>query len=214
MILTNHKKLVVSGCSFTKGYGLADPENSSWPRVLANYFNLNCVNLAQEGAGNDYISNVAVEYAITHDPQECFFILAYSDFLRLDFCNLNDEMVHVTPSSRKWPSIRDVIYPTLANNNYLFKKFLLQVIKTQAWFEQNNISYMMVSGITTVNRRVILESDTESICNKISHNYKNFENINFNVIIREDGKLPDGHPNELGHQLIANTLKDWIKESN
>lgn len=217
MPLLRHKKLVTAGCSFTVGQGLADPPAQSWPTLLADKLNLECVNLAEKGAGNEYISNSVLEYSLNHSTRDCFFILAYSEYVRIDFCKRSDKntRIHLTPHSTRWPNIRDAIYPEFVNDEYFFKKFLLNIIKMQSYFKLNNIDYMMVSAITEVDPKFYQQSDIRNLINCIDINkYKNFDEINFNAIIFPDGMQPDGHPNEIGHQKIADTLKDWILESN
>jgi lysophospholipase L1-like esterase len=211
MILSKHKKIITTGCSFTKGYGLLNCLTDSWPSLLAKKFNLECINLAEPGAGNEYISNIALEYALLNDCSDCFFIIAYSDFIRLDFVYNENEVVHLVPNGRKHIKLRDCIYPYYANQKYLFKKFLFQVLKTQTWLESNNISYIMVNSIIEINPLILEKLDPQNIHKKINFDqYINFDSCNFNSIIHPDGKLLDGHPNELGHQRIADTIYNWI----
>jgi lysophospholipase L1-like esterase len=221
MILPNHKKLVVAGCSFTEGYGLSNPLTHSWPVLLANKLGLECVNLGFRGAGNEYISNKIIEYTISDDFQinptelkNCFFIIAFTEYSRMDFgyhANKNVS-VHLTPNSRVWPELCKTIYPQFYNDRYYFKKFLLQVLKAQSYFQINRLNYMMVNSIIPLSLINTRTKNIENIYQKINkRQFKNFDKINFNVII-QDGKFEDGHPNEIGHQRIADTLYKWLKE--
>ena len=211
MIRTNHKKLVAAGCSFTEGEGLSDPDTQSWPALVAKKLNLDCVNLGQRGASNDYITNSIMEYALQNDTYDCFFIIAYSDYLRVDFCNsINKTVVHLTPTSRKYPKLRDMFYSEFAEKNYFFKKFALNVIKTQAWFETKNINYMMLNGLTNLDADLYYE-ENKFLFENINHKkYKNFNNYNFMRIINTDGRQSDGHPNEVGHERIADQIYKWL----
>lgn len=221
MILPHHKRLVVAGCSFTEGFGLSNPLKQSWPVLLANELGLECVNLGQKGAGNEYIINTMIEYTLTDDfqinPDElknCFFIIAFTEYSRMDFAYSNNKniTVHLTPNSRIWPELCNTIYSQFYNDRYYFKKFLLQVLKIQSYFQLNRLQYMMVNSIIDTELVKIRNKTAENIYQKIDKNkFKNFEKINFPAIIK-DGKFADGHPNEIGHQRIADTLYEWLKE--
>lgn len=221
MILPRHKKLVTAGCSFTEGYGLPNPKEQSWPELLAKKLNLECINLGVRGAGNEYISNTVVEYTLSEEytvtPENlksCFFILAFTDYARLDFgFHTNKNLsVHLTPNSRAWPNLCNAIYPEFYNDRYYFKKFLLQVLKTQSYFALNRVDYMMVNSIINPDLIKIRNKNIEKIYQKINKKpFKNFETENFNAII-DNGKFSDGHPNEIGHQRIADTLYKWLNE--
>jgi hypothetical protein len=45
--------LVVNGCSWTYGTGLAHPKEQAWPALLAKQLGVPLVNLAIQGSGND-----------------------------------------------------------------------------------------------------------------------------------------------------------------
>lgn len=204
------------GCSFTQGYGLKNPQEDSWPALLANNFNLECVNLSQPGAGNEFISNTVLEYMLTNDTKDCFFIIAYSEYLRMDFCHKSDEnlFIHLTPSNMQWIELTKAVYPRYVNHHYFFKKFLLNVIKIQSYCKLHDIDYVMLNGITTVDRKLLDMPDIKNLISKIDlTKYKKFDKINLNLLLTAHGRLPDGHPNESGHIKIAETVTKWIEES-
>lgn len=213
MILPQHKKLVTAGCSFTEGFGLPNPKEQSWPALLAKKLNLECINLGVKGVSNEFITNTVIKYFLINDPSDCFLIIAYSGIERMSFgYHDNDEVsVNLTPNSRIFPKLANTIYPEFTNEVYATRKLFLDMMRTQAWLEKKEIHYAMVNSLSALSM-----NDPESKQYYKQLNQKNlidFAYINFNVIIG-DGKLSDGHPNEIGHQRIANRLFEKIMKEN
>ena len=213
MILPRHKKLVTAGCSFTFGQGLSNPKTQSWPAVLANKLGLECVNLGHCGASNEFITNTVIKHFLINDPGDCFLIIAYSGIERMSFGYHNDDeqLVHLTPNSRIFKKLSDTIYPEFTNQVYATRKLLLDMMRTQAWLEKKDISYAMVNGFATLS---IEDQETRWYYNQLNQkNLINFTTITFNVIVKDE-KLFDGHPNEIGHQRIANKLYENLQVKN
>ena len=87
------KKLIVSGCSFTSNHfrSAVHPEmDLSWPRwpeLLAKELNMECVNLAISGQGNDFILGTLQDYVLgIKDKSEIGLVIAaWSQCFRLDY---------------------------------------------------------------------------------------------------------------------------------
>lgn len=82
----------------------------------------------------------------------------------------------------------------------------------QSWFKLNDISYMMINGITKTDSIQTNERNRLLYSRIDFTTLKKFRSQNFYNMIKHDGRLPDGHPNEIGHQRIADTLYEWILE--
>ena len=212
MTLSKYKRLVTAGCSFTAGEGLSNPAVESWPASLAKQLNLECVNLGHSGASNEFIINNVIKYFLSNDPKNCLLIIAYSNLQRLTLGYYNDDnkLVHLTANSKKWPNLSKTIYPEFTNELQNLRKLFLDIMKIQSWLEKKEIDYIMVNGICLFNRNHLNDDETKYYYDIINgKNLINFENTDFTVII-QDGKLPDGHPNKIGHQRIADKLYEWI----
>ena len=67
------KILLVSGCSYTDPnfYSIMHPDMDCnwpmWPELLAEKLNMDCVNLAMSGAGNEYIYSTLLDYITQND---------------------------------------------------------------------------------------------------------------------------------------------------
>lgn len=60
------RRLVAFGCSYTLGIGL-DKKEESWPYILANNLNLECVNKGISGAGNKEILHTLLNFDFSQE---------------------------------------------------------------------------------------------------------------------------------------------------
>lgn len=72
-------KLLVSGCSFTKG--------NSWAKFLSNHLGVDLINLAVDGAGNRHIANSIILYLEQNqiDKENTVIIVMWSGITRRDW---------------------------------------------------------------------------------------------------------------------------------
>jgi hypothetical protein len=76
------KILLVSGCSYTDPnyYSIMHPDMNCnwpmWPELLAEKLNMQCVNLAMSGAGNEYIYSTLLDYITTNDTNNIGLVIA------------------------------------------------------------------------------------------------------------------------------------------
>lgn len=86
------KILLVSGCSNTERsfYSEIHPEMDcswpKWPELLAEKLNMDCVNLAKSGAGNEYIYTSILKYITENDTSNIGLVIpAWTQCQRKDF---------------------------------------------------------------------------------------------------------------------------------
>lgn len=86
------KILLVSGCSCTDAnfHSIMHPDLDTswpkWPELLAEKLNMQCVNLAKSGAGNEYIYSSLLDYIRTHNKSNIGLVIAaWSQSQRKDF---------------------------------------------------------------------------------------------------------------------------------
>ena len=72
--------LVVIGCSFSYGTGLANPKEDSWVGILSKKLNVPVVNLSSPGSGNDRIMRKLYEYHYLNSSKNNnpFYIIPFS----------------------------------------------------------------------------------------------------------------------------------------
>ena len=95
------KKLIVSGCSFTtkdyrsSAYPQRDTSYPKWPELLAEKLDMDCINLAFSGAGNEFIFQTLCE-AIIRTPRDeiGMIVAAWSQANRYDW-QLYKDMNHM-----------------------------------------------------------------------------------------------------------------------
>jgi len=88
------KILLVSGCSNTdkNWYSEIHPEMDcswpKWPELLAEKLNMDCVNLAKSGAGNEYIYSSLLDYITENNTSNIGLVIpAWTQCQRKDFSN-------------------------------------------------------------------------------------------------------------------------------
>ena len=86
------KILLVSGCSYTDPnfYSIFHPDMDCnwpmWPELLAEKLNMDCVNLAMSGAGNEYIYSTLLDYITQNDTSNIGLVIAaWTQNQRKDF---------------------------------------------------------------------------------------------------------------------------------
>jgi len=83
------KKLLAVGCSYTSAACRWRREDvylfPVWPKLLAEKFNMECINLGQCGSGNEYIYSRTLDALVT-EKNLGLVVVMWSEFQRLDFC--------------------------------------------------------------------------------------------------------------------------------
>jgi hypothetical protein len=103
--MLDKKYLITSGCSFTEGH-LIGPD-ASWAKYLANHYNMDLINLAKGGTGNEIITQNVINYS-TLNPEvakDSLFVIQLSECLRFliswddfrDDTDIHSLYWHITP---------------------------------------------------------------------------------------------------------------------
>ena len=102
--MIDKKYLITSGCSFTEGHKLGI--TASWAKYVAQNNNLELINIARGGTGNEVITQNVINYA-TLNPEiakDSLFVIQLSECLRFLICwdsfdeKNNDSLYwHLTP---------------------------------------------------------------------------------------------------------------------
>ena len=141
--------LVVLGCSFSYGQGLANPKEDSWAGLLSKKLNVPVVNLSSRGGGNDRIMRSLAEYhyldsAKNNNP---FYIIAYShssrreEYIREDNDYSVISMRYQTGLRNQQPFSEPCIFnydPFIcARKKLMTRSYILDFLKI------NNINYLV-----------------------------------------------------------------------
>lgn len=216
MSITKINKIVTSGCSFTFGEELSDPTQEAWPAVVAKNLNVPFENLGWPAAGNEHIVNKVIEYCSTHDVTGNFFVIMFSHFSRQTFCRSENHnfLRHISVS---WPAeydkdLKELLFKKYYNQEYLFKKTLIQIILLQNFFKANNYPYIMCTSMRFANPERI-HGDLQPLVDMIDKiKYKGFNESSFDSLTNPDHRAPKGHPDERAHKQMAEIITQWIKD--
>ncbi len=91
-MFSKRKKLIVSGCSWTRGHE-DDLPYPIWPEILAEKMGLELFNLGKNGAGNEYIFSTVCDSLVELDDIS-FVVVMWSEYFRLDFDMFRDTSVY------------------------------------------------------------------------------------------------------------------------
>ena len=143
-------QIVASGCSFTYGYGLSNPTEESWSGQLSKLLNLDCINLAMNGVGNDFIINSLIDYFIKNKNlrDKSLVIIGLTSYSRIEFLRKHSEEVFYTNlSSWKEKEFIKNFFEERFNERFYYLKFLRKIILLQSLLKNWNVSYIMFEAL-------------------------------------------------------------------
>lgn len=202
------------GCSFTKGAELADPKKDSWPGKLAEMSGWAIDNHAEHGGSNDMMFRKAIEMSDNYD----LVIVAWTEVHRLEVW-VNDPVVvngvtYVGPTSinslhseKIFPWSKEY-FSRHANLEYNVRRWLVQVIALQSYFNSVNKKFIFLSAFGNTER---VQRIKTSLVNKLNlSDWVDYPR----TIAQWTSRLPRGpnlHPLEQGHQLVAEKIHEHIR---
>jgi len=146
------KKLLAVGCSYT----VDTWPFPVWPQLLAEKFNMECINLGKSGSGNEYIYSRTLDTLVT-EKNLGLVVVMWSEFQRLDFCKngkwtvLHYKVGEVERNNREWANklmntltekgYDDIVHQTERSIRLFYS--LQQIIKLT---EYNNIPFCQLVG--------------------------------------------------------------------
>ena len=187
--------LIVSGDSFCSGYGL-DDTTKGWSYLLANKLGIPLVNLATEGLGNEHIINSIMD---CKQLKNSLVICGLTQYSRIEFINSKTGKKFTTiPNRRGQSEFENIFWQNYYDDEYYYNKFINQLKLFTAWLDINKFHYFLFDALP------INHYTQESFPNYLWYGEKNMCDIIY------PNQLPDGHPDETGHQLMADELHKII----
>lgn len=210
--------LYTLGDSFTYGEELPDPATQSWPALLAKKLGYDLHNRGKPGCGNNYIIKTAIKEVPVLKPD--LVIVAWTSCGRMEFADKYD-VYDIWPGSdrkheRSLPHRKELEkYITLYNNeSYQYRNWLRSVILLQDFFKLRNINYRFVN--TFDNQRLAHWQLKKSKVYADLIDTERFLGWPYTGIVEWQGNCPlgpKGHPMELGHCRIADSIYDLLPMS-
>lgn len=193
--MTLKKRLITSGCSFSSGYGLDDPQKA-WPHILGQKLDLPVTNFAREGMGNDYIFSSIMDIA----DEDSLVVLGLTAYSRVEFINaLKDKPFTTTLNYQTNKEFNKIFWKSYYDDEHYYKKFLVQLKLWDAYFKYNKIDYFLFDALPM------------NHYNKIDNPQYLWQGEKNMCDIIYPHKLDDGHPNSIAHEIIAEELYKLIK---
>jgi len=226
------KILLVSGCSFTTDdyNSLFHPEEDmswdKWPKILAKMLNMDYVNLAKSGAGNEFISNTIIDEIETMDKSKIGLVIpAWSQCHRRDY-----QMYSSRSKSTRW---RSEMYDLFGDTRYWIRKSLKTYYFFQIYCDYYNIPYKQVQMIELFKDNIEIdfneekkEMDDFTVDEMYYKKLKNFIGETSGILSLQDVltsnrkdkekikefsiSSEDSHPNKNGHRLLAEYIYENI----
>jgi hypothetical protein len=179
-------KILVNGCSFTRG----DESPVAWPQLIPN-----TINIAQSGASNDAILHSTVKY-IEENKDITHCIIAWTSPNRIEISGK-----HLTATSnRKYGKIVDEVFKDW-DILWARDRFYTTVKLMHAYLAQKNITHLFVSAFEI----------QPWVMGKAPAPWLGWPRAGLVEWMWDCPKGPEGHPLELGHQRIANKINEHIR---
>lgn len=205
------KRLVTSGCSFTYGKGLDDPSRESWPSRLAEMSTLDCVNLGENGMGNEYCLSSIINYFSLHPNHinDSVVVICFSSYSRIEFFNSQRQEVFTSrPLLNTDLDFINKFRQEYFNEEYYFERYLRTIILLQTYLKFNKIPYIMFEAFDHVDFKRLLKGNR--ICALFKQidksNWIKFGSSNFKKMTAHMEFQDDGHPAASAHNLMAEIL--------
>lgn len=209
-------KVVAGGCSFTFGEELHDPATQAWPVIVAKNLNVAVENLGWPGASNEHIASLIIDYCSKNDVSNTVFIVMWSHFSRQFFCRSENHRF-LRNISITWPAeydrdLKNLLFTKYYNEEFLFKKTLIQIIFLQNFFKANNYPYIMCTSMGHAMPDVV-HGDLKPLVDMIDKTkYKGFHTASFDSLTTPAYRQAKGHPDARAHEEMANIITKWIED--
>jgi len=214
--------LVVNGCSWTYGAGLKNPVEESWAGLIAKRLNLPLVNLALPGCGNDSIHRRTYDYIFQN---LCFknnplVIVAWSQMTRREAWfneTKSYEDIHIGPDSEIDKFNHHQLGHLLEyNTEDHCRRTLLFQSSLKATLRLFNITHLTTDYSHNEDSQWKFNETAMDIKEKNSEMFNfihdRFHLSPFSELVRTVNKLPCGHEDIEGHNIIAEFVLSKISE--
>ena len=209
----NVSHIVANGCSYTYGEELDVPSKQSWPALLAQKMNMNLVNIARPGSGNDGILRRTIEYyyynLLRYNSTPLFVIALSFHTRREEYFSYLQDYKHLI----KYENIEDMDdaerYFFLNSEDCVrHKEKLFQWLHLINFFRINDIPYIIGDYMPDIEHFdltpppiVKLLMNDERYCGLIPD------------FTRHLPKKPEFHDGEEAQEVVANLYHDYINKN-
>tara|TARA_B100000123_G_C25676664_1_gene404428 strand:- start:188 stop:844 length:657 start_codon:yes stop_codon:yes gene_type:complete len=214
-----HEKSVSLGCSFTYGDELEN-HFDAWPFLVATHFGWSHNQLARNGSGNERIMRGIIR---TIPRNYDYYLIGWTHYARVE--HADDIGVFDVWPGQYFKSIEEPHRQELCKYfsrhhdiQYLYRKYLQNILYAQALLEKNNKKYVMVDAFANHQMRIAgthmpyrdSESDLSNLIN-IQHYLGWSDSTSMVEWAYDTPQGVRGHPLEEGHRKIADKIIKHIE---
>jgi hypothetical protein len=207
-------KILAVGDSFTYGEELEN-KNLAWPQLLADRLGYELTNYARPASGNTRIVRNVTMNASYFD----LIIIAWSHFARIEFA---DEIgsydlwpgCHSSQHDQSAPwRVEAIDYITKHHSdNYLYRKYLINIVLLQTFLKANNKNYIMLDAFGNNKVRNRFTEKNQDLLNQIdTTKYLGWPNESMMEWTYSTPQGPRGHFLEQGHEIVADKIYEHIR---
>ena len=215
-------KIFSNGCSFLTKRP-KDGVDIFTTDVLANEYDLELINIAMGGRGNDRISFTTKLWFEQKGYRDTFAVIGWSSSFRNDYVT-NDgwkkgRIPDMSLTWRTWKTTENLKFVQSNSGwdieNHTYMRFLDHVLDLQNYFKLNKIPYVMFNALPQLINNDV--SDFKILFNKIDQ--KRFYKIETSHLdfIQQNNFIvspADPHPSIEGHLIWAKLIKEYIDVNN
>lgn len=212
------KNILAVGDSFTYGEELEN-RNHAYPYYLANGLKASVVNLGQPSGGNTQMINKVIDHITTGEPVD-LVIIGWTSPGRMEFADANG-VFDVWPgyggalfraSGQDWRlELLDYINK-YHSPDYLYHKFLRDIILMQSFLKERGIKYVMLSAVANEYYHKTYYNDDSVLPKQIDKaNYVGWPNEGMAEWTAGCKRGPNGHFLEEGHRKVTAKLYEHIR---
>ena len=210
------KRLITHGCSFAYGEELGSPSSSSWPALVAEHLKVDLLNLAKPAYSNDSIVSDLIATDLNREHYDDLVIVGWTSYLRLEFVD-DEGWFSTLPNSKQAAGHRQEISNlvlTYANDKWLYRRWLTQVILLQEYLKSKHIKYLFFNAFDTQTKNIKYKnvSQFKTLFDKIDTKlFVGWPNQGMVEWAYPSPIGPRGHPLELGHKKTSDHLLENLK---
>jgi hypothetical protein len=213
--------LYVNGCSFTYGTELPEDKrlDQCYPAIIAKELNLPLILKADPGSSNQRILRTMVEDIddLIDQGKHPFVLIGWSEPMRYELCSLkNNDWVNFTCHDDRDSELSEIITSRYNSDSGQTELFLKQLLLSQSFIKERQLRSLQFNMFQTPHwalphDRFIKLSDRLDNTMFLStwfwmRSYMaTFTNVRY---------YPGGHPDHVGHEVIAKFLLEQMKHRN
>lgn len=220
-MMNNIDCLYVNGCSFT--YGAEIPEDKRldqcYPSIIAKELDLPLILKAQPGSSNHRILRTMVEDIddLIDQGKRPFVLIGWSEPMRYELCRLeSNNWVDFTCQKAQDDELNEIITSRYNSDSGQCELFLKQLILSQSFIKERDLPslqfnmFLIPHWALSLDRFLKLSNRLDKNIFLTSWFWMGSYLATFNNIEYYSG----GHPNHVGHEIIAKFLLEQMKIRN